>query len=168
MPSWDITSREVDGKIIPGTFLRAFIHNHHYYLTEIKIYKDGMIDCWELVTFEEFKNKVAQGWVVTTLPEGARVSTAPGIYFTASDVKSIIEEQEFIKQVADEIRELNGEPTSRQICHEALLRYKKENSEEAKNNLRECYLAVPKHMRRFLGDMDSKDSEYHSILNLWS
>jgi hypothetical protein len=166
MPHWDATSREVAGEIIPGTFLRAFIHNDFYYLTEIKIYKDGMIDCWDLVTFEEFKNKVAEGWIVTTLPEGARVSTTPGIYFTASDVKSIIEEQEFIKQVADEIKELNGEPTSLQICQEALLHYKKENSEEAKNELRKCYLAVPKHMRRFLGDMGSKDSEYRSILNI--
>src|SRR5262245_1082684 len=67
--------REQEGQQIPGISLLAFIHNGPaYYLTEIKVYRDGMVDCWELVDLDEFKKKVASGWVVTTLPEGAEIS----------------------------------------------------------------------------------------------
>jgi hypothetical protein len=48
-------SRIENGAEIPGTWLNAFIHNGNYYLTEIRIYKDGKIDCWGLVDLDEFK-----------------------------------------------------------------------------------------------------------------
>ena len=42
---------------IPGTLLHAFIHNGWYILAEIKVYQDGMIDCWDLVNFEGFQTE---------------------------------------------------------------------------------------------------------------
>lgn len=65
------TYRIVNAVTIPGLFLQAFIKNgDHYFVTEIKVYKDGMIDCWGMVDFDGFKEKVKQGWVKTNLPEG--------------------------------------------------------------------------------------------------
>ncbi len=53
MPHYVRISREHNGEIIEGTYLKAFIRNGDtYFLTEIKIYRDGIIDCWELVDFE--------------------------------------------------------------------------------------------------------------------
>jgi hypothetical protein len=162
--------RIVDGVTIPGVFLQAFIKNgDHYYVTEIKVYKDGRIDCWGMVDFDGFKEKVSKGWVRTHLPEGARVSMmVSGLNFTAHQVKSRVEEQEFVKEVEDEIRRLNGQLTTGEICRQALTEYKHEPNEANKEYLRQAYDAVPKHCRIYLGDMDDKDSEYRSILNRWS
>ncbi|WP_406491689.1 hypothetical protein OG936_00440 [Streptomyces sp. NBC_00846] len=38
------------------------------------IHADGLIDCWGLVTLEEFQEKLRSGWVATSLPDGAEAS----------------------------------------------------------------------------------------------
>ncbi|MYV61940.1 DUF1768 domain-containing protein, partial [Streptomyces sp. SID4931] len=69
-----ITYRIADGVRIPGTWRHAFIRNGRYFLTDLFIYADGLIDCWGLVTIEEFEEKLRTGWVATTLPDGAEAS----------------------------------------------------------------------------------------------
>src|SRR5262249_19063984 len=68
-----VTHRIAEGKVVPGLCFPAFIHNGNYYLASIVAYKDRVIDCWGLVTFEDFKEKVRDGWVVTSIPDGALV-----------------------------------------------------------------------------------------------
>jgi hypothetical protein len=162
----DKISRTKSDIEIPGSFTRAFIHNGGtYFLTEIKIYKDGMIDCWGLVNFEEFKQKVLQGWVVTTLPNNAEVSVSFLANFKAAEVQACVKEDEFIKEVADEIERLNERPTSSCKCMKAYLHFQSEQSEEARQFLKETYEAVPEHYRRFiLGDMDVKDIPIRMII----
>ena len=165
-------ARMQDGQKVPGTFLQAFIKNgDHFFVTNIKIYKDGMIDDWglgmQLVNLEEFKEMVKRGWVRTRLPEGARVSMmVSSLNFTVSNVNAQVEEDEFIKEVEDEIRLLNGLPDSSQICIEAFVRYQQQSSKANKESLRRAYESVPKHKRKFLGDMDSKDWDYKRILGI--
>ncbi|MCX4403273.1 hypothetical protein OG840_15880 [Streptomyces sp. NBC_01764] len=70
-----ITSRKADGIRIPGTWRHAFIRNGGtFFLTDLVIYADGLIDCWGLVTVDEFEQKLRSGWVATDLPEGAEAS----------------------------------------------------------------------------------------------
>ena len=74
------TWRNVDGERIEGTWRHAFIRNGgNYFLTDLLIYADGMVDCWGLETLEGFADKLASGWVATDLPEGAghRPTTSP-------------------------------------------------------------------------------------------
>ena len=157
--------RMKDGEMIVGTSLLAFIHNMQFHVTEIKIYKDGLIDCWELVDFEQFKKKVRSGWVKTTPVEGARIGMGLGnLFFTATNVNSDVEPEEFIKEVEDELRKLNKRQTSRDICIATLKTYQDNPTSEHKEDLRLAYEDVPKHLRKFLGDMDSKDWEYKEIL----
>jgi hypothetical protein len=161
--------RLVDNVSIPGTFFQAFIKNgDRYFVTEIVVYRDGKIYCWELVDFDGFKEKIDRGWVQTSLPEGARVSMMCGnLDFTVDRVNGRVEEQEFVKEVEDEIRKLNGELTTAEICRQALLKYKDEPNQHNKDYLSKAYNAVPKHCRIYLGGMDDKDSEYRSILDRW-
>jgi hypothetical protein len=65
--------------------LPAFIDNQGYAAVDIEIYRDGMIDCWSLVSFDEFKALVRRNWVVTQIPDSAVVSYRPGMHFV--DVK---------------------------------------------------------------------------------
>lgn len=159
------TYRIVDGTRIRGTSLLAFIHNHHYYITPIMVYRDGMINCWGLVDMAGFKRRVEEGWVVTCVPEGARVGIAgSGTFFTATNVTTDVEPQEFIRQVADMIRELNDVPTTSEICRAALDAYNADPSPSRKEALRLAYEDVPRHMRRYLGGTDDQDSEILAII----
>ena len=87
-----------DGKIIRGVGLPAFIHNLTYFQTIIEVYEDGTIDCWGLVTLEEFKKKVSQGWVVTQVPKGARIN-CDHLYHGSSNLECFVKIDEFIKEV---------------------------------------------------------------------
>jgi hypothetical protein len=168
MQFYNFTARKAGDEIIPGTYLQAFIKNgQQYFVVEIKIYKDGVIDCWEKVDLEGFKEKVRTGRVKTRVPEGARVSMmVSGLAFTVTDVKAWVEEEEFVKQVEDEIRRLNGQPTTSELCRKAMNRYGQAPTEENKEQLRQSYEAVPKHLRVFLGDIDSKDWDYLDVLGI--
>lgn len=161
--------RKVEGGIVPGTYLQAFIKNGgHYFVTEIKIYQDGVIDCWGLVDLEGFKAKVRSGWVRTSLPQGARVSMmVSDVHFNVTNVNVQVEEEEFIVEVEDELQRLNGLPTTAQLCQQALETYRQNPNRENKEQLRRAYEAVPKHRRKYLGDMDRKDGEFRKILGLF-
>lgn len=158
-------TRIKDGVEIEGRALKAFIHNgNHHFLTNIKVYKDGMIDCWGLVDIDGFKKKIASGWVVTSLPEGARVAVSGLVDVTATNVNAHVGEEEFIKEVVDVIEELNERPTSSMTCLAAVEQFNSAPSEEAREALRLAYEAVPEHNRRYLGDMDVKDIPIRMII----
>lgn len=162
----DITCREMNGEQIIGKRLSAYIHNGGtYFLTAIIVYKDGMIDCWGLMDFEGFKQAIARGWCVTTLPEGAKVAVSFLSDFTAVNVQSWIREEEFVKEVAETIEELNGRPTADIKCREIYKLYKENPTQELKAKLKDAYEAIPEQNRRFvLGDMDVKDIPIRMII----
>lgn len=148
-----------NGEIIRGQGLSAFIHNNNYYETIIKVFEDGKVDCWGLVDFEEFKTKVAQGWVVTEVPKGARISCHHLYSGNPTTLEFYIEIDEFVKEVEDIINQLQGKPTVAKTCLQAFARFLTLPTPENKSSLREAYDAIPKHLRMYvLGDMDFKDS----------
>jgi hypothetical protein len=124
-----------------------------------------MIDCWGLVDFEKFKKKVRSGWVVTRPPKKARISVSFLASFTATDASYWIDPEEFIKEVADEIDELNGRPTTAERCREAWAAYEASPSAATKKALRRAYEAIPEHNRRYvLHDQDCKDGPIRAVL----
>lgn len=151
--------RDVGGRKVPGVRVPIYIHNHDtHYLTDLKVYQDGMVDCWRLIPFAELREKVESGWVVTTLPPGAKVSIYPLSQFKATKVFNGVAEEDLLREVADHIEALNGRPTSEKRCLAVLRAYKDAPTEENKARLREAYEAIPSHNRHFiLGDMDLKD-----------
>jgi len=154
-----------DGARIDGVFAMAFIHNFDYHLTHISIYQDGMVDCWGLVTFEEFKEKVRSGWVVTQPPPDAEVRVSFLARFTATNASYWIDPEEFIREVADEIEALNGRPSGAEVCRDAWAAYQASRTEAARETLRKAYESIPEHNRLFvLGDMDRKDHPIRAVL----
>jgi hypothetical protein len=147
-----------NGEIIRGKGLPAFIHNGDYFQTIIEVFEDGWIDCWELVTFEQFKIKVSEGWVVTQVPKGARIS-CHHLYYGNSTLEFYVDIDDFVIEVKDTIDKLQGKPTVAQTCIKAFGRFLTSPTAENKSGLQEAYNAIPKHLRRYvLGDMDGKDS----------
>jgi len=44
-----------------GLAFPAFIHNRTYFLTDITVYSDGLIDCWACIDMSVFRQKIKQG-----------------------------------------------------------------------------------------------------------
>jgi hypothetical protein len=159
MPYLNRTYRIEDGERIEGSWRHIFIKNGDtYHLTELKVYADGMIDCWGLVDFATFQQKVASGWVATTIQQNARASAHHLASWRFNKPSMWLEPQDLLAEVADEIEHLAGRPTSEERCLEALDRYLDDLTPENLRSLREAYLAVPEHLRLYLlGDQDAKD-----------
>ena len=60
---------EIEGISIPG-----IIFNLDYHIIDLKVYSDGIIDCWEMVDLPIFQEKLKENWVVTSIPEGSQIS----------------------------------------------------------------------------------------------
>jgi hypothetical protein len=97
-----------------------------------------MIECWGLVTFEEFKRKVAQGWIVTQVPKGARIS-CHHLYYGSSTLEFYVDLDEFVKEVEDTINMLQDKETVTKTCVEAFSRVLIEPIEENRSRLRKSY-----------------------------
>lgn len=170
------TWRNVDGQRIEGTWRHAFIHNGNYFLTDLLIYADGMVDCWGLETLEGFADKLASGWVATDLPEGAQASVHHLASWKFAEPKTWLTPEMLLGEVRDDIDNLNGRPDSTGRCLAAVDVFRDQPSEANRAAVREAYEAIPEHLRRYaLGDMDRKDFPLRVIatgpgnqIELWS
>ena len=149
----------MDGERIEGTWRHAFIRNGgNYFLTDLLIYADGMVDCWGLETLEGFADKLASGWVATDLPEGARASAHHLASWKFAEPRSWLTPEMLLGEVRDDIDNLNGRPDSTGRCLAAVDVFREQPTEANRTAVREAYEAIPEHLRRYaLGDMDRKD-----------
>ena len=166
MAYFNRTCRMVDGGRIEGTWRHIFIKNgRQYFLTDLKIYADGMIDCWGLINFATFREKVTSGWVATSFPQGASASAHHLLNWKFDEPEAWLTPEQLIAEVADEIERLAGRPTTEDICLEALNSYLDEPTEERLAALRAAYFAVPEHLRLYLlGDQDVKDVPLRALI----
>lgn len=151
---------------VEGTWRPIFIHNGGtYFLTDLKIYADGLVDCWELMNLDEFRQKVASGWVAVEVPPGATISAHHLVHGTVAELRSAVTGDELIGEVTDEIDRLAGRPTSSERCRTALDAFLDAPDEERRAALRTAYFAIPAHQRRYvLGDMDAKDGPIRTLI----
>lgn len=159
MGRYNRTFREVDGERVEGTWRHTFIKNGGtYYLADLRIYADGVVDCWEHCTLDEFAEKVRSGWVATALPDGAPAHAHHVGSWTFANTSVWIDEDGLIGEVADEIDRLAGRPDSTDRCLIAADAYLADRTEANRAALEAAYLAIPEHLRQYaLGDMDYKD-----------
>ncbi|MEU0459294.1 NADAR family protein [Streptomyces sp. NPDC006129] len=153
-----ITYRTADGRRVPGTWRPAFIRNGDYFLTDLFVYADGLIDCWGLVTLEEFEEKLRSGWVATRLPDGARVSAHNLAAWKFSEPYTWLTPELLLAEIRDTIDQLNGRPDSTDRCLAAVDVFLADRTEENRAAARAAYHAIPETQRHYaLGDMDRKD-----------
>lgn len=72
--------------------------------------------------------------------------------------------KEKLKEIENKSLKVQNKPDAHERCIKAYHEYLVEPSDFYKERLREAYEAVPEHERCFLGDMDSKDSDFRRIL----
>lgn len=151
-------------KLIRGRSFPAFIHNKDYYQTDIKVYADGVIDCWGHVDYVGFKKKVEEGWVVTQVPHGEKIHCF-NLYSVISNGYYSIEVEELVKEVWDTLLMFKGKFTSEDICRKYFYSFLNDPTENNHFKLKKAYENVPKHNRIYLlGDQDSKDVAIKMII----
>lgn len=150
--------RVEDGQRIEGVARPVFIHNMSYHLTNLLVFADGAINCWEWVDLDGLREKLDRGWVVTEVPEGGEISAFELGRWKAAAPSCGLTPEMLLGEVADDIERLNDRPDSTDRCLAALDRYLESREEGDRLALREAYLAIPEHKRHYsLGDMDNKD-----------
>lgn len=153
------TYRVVDGEQIEGTWRPIFIRNGPaYFLTDLLIFADGALNCWDWVDLDGLREKLESGWVATHLEPAVQASAHHLASWRFDEPQMWVTAEELLGEVADEIDQLNGRPDSTDRCMRALDRYLETRTEADRQALRVSYLAVPAHLRHYaLGDMDAKD-----------
>ena len=105
-------TKEIRGYEIPG-----IIHNGDYYLIDLQVFADGLINCWQMVDLPMFREKLRRGWVVTSIPEPAALSihdigsvsvTSPVWAHTTNGL---------LKHIQAVVRELNPRMENLYDCH---------------------------------------------------
>jgi ribA/ribD-fused uncharacterized protein len=159
------TYRMVDGERIEGSWRHVFIKNGPYFLSDLKVYADGMIDCWGLVDLATFREKVASGWVATSFTEGGRASVLHLLDWKFAEPEVWLTPDQLIAEVANEIERLAGRPTAEEKCLTALDNYLHETADDRLVALRAAYFAVPEHLRPYLlGDQDVNDIPLRALI----
>ncbi|MER7760672.1 NADAR family protein [Streptomyces sp. NPDC097619] len=158
--------RTSDGVRIPGTWRHAFICNGgRYFLTDLFIYADGLVDCWELVTLDAFEEKLRRGWVATSYEDGASASVHRLASWEFAGARSWTTPELVLAEVRDTIDQLNGRPDSTDRCLTAVDAFLADRTEEHREAARRAYLAIPETSRTFaLGDMDRGDGPLRALV----
>jgi hypothetical protein len=147
-------------EILKQKGIKGFIHNgDHIFATRFIIYEDGMIDCWQLVDIEGFKQYIKDGWICLVPPIGSRLC-CDNYDCTVSDIMVFENdtEEKILHTIQATIAELNGANFGKD-CLYAFENYNQNKTEENRKKLEVAYLKVPEQERRFLlGSMDDKDT----------
>ena len=140
-----------------------------YWLTKVNIFSDDSVHLCRLennleMSLGEFEKLIQEKVVLTAVPDNARVHIYGLGSFDVQAARYVTNIDSKLSEVRDIKRQLNGEPSSIDICREAYLQYLNNPTNELKERLKITYESVPDHQKRYVGDMDTKDIEVRMII----
>jgi hypothetical protein len=111
----------------------------------------------------EIRDLFARG-ALSGNPSGTVKILLPGLGAVTGEALFDTDSTEKLKEIENMTARAEGRPDAAERCQEAYYEYLVWASDENKERLRAAYEAVPEHERMYLGDMDTKDSDYRRIL----
>jgi uncharacterized protein (TIGR02996 family) len=138
-----------------------------YRLRRWLIYADGLTQLGyanELTSPELVARMFEEGRLTLSVPAEAWVTLDGLGRFQAGEGFWFIEPGERLREASDLLEQLRGGSGAIRRCIEAHRAYRSGPNRERREALREAYEAVPRHLRRFCGDMDSKDGPIRRVL----
>jgi hypothetical protein len=132
------------------------------------IYADGQTQLGyggELLPLDAVARMFKQRRLTLSVPEGSWVTLDGLGRFQAGGGWWGIKPKERLREASDLLEGLNGRPSAIGRCLDAHRAYQSDPGRETREALRRAYEAVPKHLRRYCGDMDSKDGPIRRILS---
>lgn len=149
--------RKENGRKIEGKVLHAIIQNFNFYFTEIKVYSDGLIDCWELVEITKFKTLLQSGKIRISLPPNSKLYIDNLGEIEITHFNSFKTNEDFVKEVEDTILELNGKKGRQSICIDLFKQYLIDPNESNYEKLKNGFNDLPSHQKRLFEGIDNKD-----------
>lgn len=135
-------------------------------LTELYCYKDetfsidGIDGFMELTDIEKmFKEKT-----LATKPKSGEKITLGDLGIVEAEPDLSVSPKNKLAEIKNMSLRVQGKPDAHDAAIKAYHSYLVEPNEFYKERLREAYEAVPEHQRCFLGDMDTRDSDFRRIL----
>lgn len=153
--------------LLNGDSAHIFLHNDgKLLLTELYCYKDetflidGFDGFFELSDIEKmFKDKT-----LTTKPKKGEKITLGDLGVVEAEADLAVSPKNKLSEIKNKSLRVQGKPDAHEAAIKAYHAYLVEPNEFYKNRLREAYEAVPEHERCYLGDMDTRDSDFRRIL----
>lgn len=144
-------------------------HQDKNYMANLVIYKDGCVTCYTTkfeLNFEvdDMEEYFQNGTLFTSFTNPTTVVFEDLGKITFGEVVDSTDSNEKYKQLVDTYQKLNGSETSLEKCRKAYYDYLEYPSEPARVRLKELYELIPEHERIYLGDMDSRDTDYIRII----
>lgn len=135
-------------------------------LTELYCYKDetfsidGLDGIMELADIERmFKEKT-----LATKPSRGEKITLGDLGIVEAEADLVVSPKNKLAEIRNMSLRVQGKPDAHDAAINAYHAYLVEPNEFYKEKLREAYEAVPEHERCYLGDMDTRDSDFRRIL----
>lgn len=105
-------TKEIRGYSIPG-----IIHNSSYFFTDLEVFADGLIWCWEMVDLARFEAKLRSGWVVTSVPDDRPLDIHGIGSFSFSAANWAHTQKSLYNLVKATVKELNPRLENLYDCH---------------------------------------------------
>ena len=156
-----------DGEQILGAELPLFrLQDGEFEVAQLFVYSDGYVEVEgdELQPIEQLSARFDEGELTLDVPNGSWITVPPFGRFKTSEGCWGVEAEERVKEAFDELDKLRGNEGSIHRCILAHEAFNEDASEENKRLLLEAYEQVPKHLRMYCGDMDTKDWPIRKIL----
>ena len=155
---------------IDGASINLFYRQEAaYWLVRVNVFADGTLHLARLdapveLTLDALEHLVQEHVVLTQVPPGATVRVHGLGQFTVAQELHAVSVRNKLLEIRDIQRTLAGEPTSIQCCREAYEAYAAQPTASRRDALREAYERVPEHLKRYVGDMDIKDTQVRMVL----
>lgn len=164
-----VAETKFDYKLIDGKSSNVFLRvDGALLLTVLNAYSDGWFSVDGLdekfLTFDDIEKLFADKELCTAPKVGDIVSLGALGKAECADSYSVVKRKEKLKEIENMSLKVQKKPDAHERCKNAYHEYLVDPSDFNKEMLRKAYEAVPEHERCFLGDMDSRDSDFRRIL----
>jgi hypothetical protein len=105
------------------------------------------------------------GELCTQVPDGAWINVGALGSFRASGGSWYVDIEERLRELLDVLHQAQGHDSAIEQCRTAYEAFEKEPTSTRRELLRSAYEAVPKHLRHYCGDMDTKDSGIRAAIS---
>lgn len=102
-------SRVYRNQKIEGIDIGGIIENGSYFYTELSVYEDGIIGCWEKCDLQQFQETLRSGWVVPQIPLGEELSIFGIGDFKILDARWLHDKDSYYDYIVSLVRQMNPE-----------------------------------------------------------
>lgn len=157
-------------RMLDGNKMNIFLReNGKITLTVLSCYEDGTFSVdglgEEYLTIEDIERLFAEKTLCAAPESGETVTFGVlGAAKVTTDSDLAVSDKDKLEEIRNDSLLAQNKPDALELAREAYFAYLVDPCDFYRERLREAYEAVPEHQRCYLGDMDTRDTDYVRIL----